>query len=173
MRFNVAQLLLGPTGGVREYDLDDDISGLDPLIVPHSTLVGHVRFTHVGPNVLVEGSAYAELELICVRCAEPFIERVDIQIMEEFEPSIDVLTGRVLPDTHEDPALVIDKHNMLDLSEVVRQNLLLAMEDHPRCREDCAGICPHCGRNLNTETCICVDEPVDPRWAPLADLQAG
>ena len=171
MKFNVAQLLLGPTGGVREHDLDDDIGGLDPQIVPRSSLVGSVKFTHVRPLVLAEGHARIDLELTCVRCAEPFVQQVAIDFLEEFEPRIDVLTGRVLPTTLDDPALVIDDHNILDISEVVRQNLLLAMEEYPRCKEDCPGLCPYCGANLGEEPCECGETPTDPRWATLAGLR--
>lgn len=171
MKFNVAQMLLGPTGGVREYDLDDDVSGLDPQIVPRSRLVGRVKFTHAGPNVLVEGRARIDLELVCARCAEPFIQQVAIDLLEEFEPRIDVLTGRVLQTTQDDPSLVIDDHNMLDLSEVVRQNLLLAIEEYPHCRKDCPGLCPYCGANLGEGPCGCSETPADPRWAALANLR--
>jgi len=171
MRFNVAQLLIGPTGEVREYDLDDDISGLDPQIVPRSNLVGRVKFTHAGQNVLAEGRARVDLELVCARCAEPFVQKVTVQLLEEFEPSIEAATGRVLEMVHEDPALVVDNHNMLDLSEVVRQYLLLAMEDYPHCRPDCPGLCPYCGANLAEGACGCKDEPTDARWAALAALR--
>lgn len=172
MKFNVAQLLLGPVGAVREFELDDDIEGLDPEIVPHSPLVGRVKFTRAGANILVEGRAEVDLELICTRCTEPFVRRVSIDIEEEFEPSIDAATGRTLPGMHEDPAVVIDKHNMLDLSEVVRQDLLLAMENYPRCREDCAGLCAECGQNLNEGPCGCEAPPPDSRWAALSALQS-
>ena len=171
MKFNVAQLLLGPTGGVREFDLDDDISGLDPQIVPESHLVGYVKFTHVGLNVLVEGRAGADLELVCGRCAEPFVQRVGIEILEEFEPSIDAATGRVLSVVHQDPAVLIDERNMLDLSEVVRQDLLLALGEYTHCREDCAGLCLHCGRNLNEGDCGCAESPADTRWEALSALR--
>jgi uncharacterized metal-binding protein YceD (DUF177 family) len=171
MEFNVAQLLLSPTGGVREYDLDDDISGLDPQIVPHSNLVGRVKFTHAGLNVLVEGRVRIDLELVCARCAEPFIQQVTIDLLEEFEPLVDVLTGRVLPTVQDDPALIIDDHNILNLREVVRQNLLLAIEEYPHCREDCPGLCPYCGANLGEGACGCSEMPTDPRWATLAELR--
>lgn len=170
MKFNVAQLLRGPTGEVREFDLDDDISGLDPQIVPRSRLAGRVTFTHVRPSVLAEAQAHVDLELVCGRCAEPFVQRVTMDFVEEFEPRIDVLSGRVLPTTQEDPAVFIDDHNMLDISEVVRQTLLLAMEEYPHCREDCPGLCPYCGANLAEGPCGCGEVPLDPRWAALADL---
>ncbi len=171
MKFNVAQLLLGPTGSTRQFELDDDISGLDPEIVPRSPLEGQVKFTRVGGNVLAEGHAEVDLELICARCLTPFVRRVSIDILEEFEPTVVLPANRSPSGPPEDPALVIDGRNMLDLSEVVRQDLLLAMEDYTHCSEDCAGICPKCGQNLNEKRCECVEEPIDSRWAALAALR--
>ena len=171
MKFNVAQLLIGPTGEVREFELDDDIGGLDPLIVPRSNLVGWVKFTHAGQNILAEGRAKVDLELVCARCAEPFVQSVTVNVLEEFEPSIDAATGRILEATHEDPALIIDNHNMLDLSEVIRQNLILAMDQYPHCRQNCPGLCPQCGANLADGPCGCKEEPADARWSALEALR--
>jgi len=55
------------------------------------------------------------------------------------------------------------------LSEVLRQDVLVAVPMHPICREDCAGLCSTCGQNLNEGSCNCAPEP-DPRWASLAAL---
>lgn len=171
MKFNVAQLLLGPTGGTRQFDLDDDVSGLDPEIVPRSPLVGQVRFTRVGGKILAEGHAEVDLELTCTRCLTPFVRSVSIDILEEFQPTVPLPGNQSPAGPPEDPALVIDGRNMLDLSEVVRQNLFLAMEDCTHCSEDCAGLCPRCGQDLNEGPCECGEEPVDSRWAALAALR--
>lgn len=171
MKFNVAQLLLGPTGGTRRFELDDDISGLDPEIVPDSPLVGHVVFTRAGSEILAEGHAEVDLELVCTRCLTPFVQRVSVDIVEEFKPTVNLKAQQEAAKPPEDPALVIDKRNMLDLSEVMRQNLLLALEDYKLCTEDCAGLCPECGHNLNEGPCECGEQPVDSRWAALAALR--
>jgi uncharacterized protein len=171
MKFNVAQLLLGPTGGTRRFELDDDVSGLDPEIVPDSSLVGRVVFTRAGSEILAEGQAEVDLELVCARCLTPFVQRVSIDIMEEFESTANLKGKQEVAKPPEDPALIIDKRNILDLSEVVRQNLLLALEDYKHCSEGCPGLCPQCGHNLNEGSCECGEEPVDSRWAALAALR--
>jgi uncharacterized protein len=77
----------------------------------------------------------------------------------------------VLPvsDTEED-ATTIDEHHVLDLTEVVRQALFLAMPMNPICKDDCAGLCPQCGSNLNQEQCQCERDTVDPRLEVLRQL---
>jgi uncharacterized protein len=59
----------------------------------------------------------------------------------------------------------------LDLSAWARDTLALALPDKILCREDCAGLCPGCGVNLNTGTCTCGPAEPDNRWAQLAELR--
>jgi uncharacterized protein len=58
----------------------------------------------------------------------------------------------------------------LALEDVLREQVLLSLPVRTLCREDCKGLCPRCGQNLNSETCTCDTIPVDPRWAVLSDL---
>lgn len=58
----------------------------------------------------------------------------------------------------------------IDLGEEVRQSIILALPMKPVCREDCLGLCSHCGRNLNKEKCGCKEEEIDERLAKLGKL---
>jgi uncharacterized protein len=58
----------------------------------------------------------------------------------------------------------------LDVREVIRQNALLAIPMKPLCKEDCAGLCSQCGKDLNTKQCKCIKQEIDPRWAKLVNL---
>jgi uncharacterized protein len=69
----------------------------------------------------------------------------------------------------DDRALWIDDHHVLDLSEVLRQDALLATPMHVVCDDECRGLCPTCGQNLNEGPCDCPPEG-DPRWSALQDL---
>jgi uncharacterized protein len=61
----------------------------------------------------------------------------------------------------------IDGHHIIDMTEAVRQYILLTTPMKPLCREDCAGLCPVCGHNLNQGPCSCPPQGVDPHWAKL------
>lgn len=61
--------------------------------------------------------------------------------------------------------------NIIDLSNDVRDAILLAIPLKLLCREDCAGLCSRCGKNLNTGHCNCAPAPLDPRWEALARLR--
>ena len=57
------------------------------------------------------------------------------------------------------------------LEDVLREQVLLAAPLKAICREDCRGLCPHCGRNLNLEQCTCAEPIEDPRWEALKGLR--
>jgi uncharacterized protein len=59
----------------------------------------------------------------------------------------------------------------LDTQPILMEQLQLNVPMHPLCREDCAGLCPHCGADLNRTTCECDRGPEDPRWAALGELR--
>lgn len=171
LRINVAQLLKGPTGAARRMDLCEDITRLDAELSIQSPLAGSLTLIRTADGVLVTASLDTMIELECCRCVTPFAAPVRLQIEEEFHPSVDIHTGAQLPvlDTEED-ATTIDEQHFLDLAEVVRQAIFLAQPMHPLCRGGCAGLCPQCGQDLNTERCQCVADSVDPRLEVLKQL---
>jgi uncharacterized protein len=188
--FNVAQLLKEPVGATRNGEVVAGVFRLLPelqQVVPpeHAevtaltrgedgppggpVLSGPVRLMHTQGGVLVQGRLRGEVTLSCSRCLDPVTVPLDVGLEEIFTPTIDVLTGRPLQSEEEDRALWIDERHILDLGEVVRQDVLLAIPMHVLCREECLGLCPACGQNLNQGSCSCAPEP-DPRWATLLDL---
>jgi uncharacterized protein len=170
MRFNVAQLLKSPTGERREFELDEDIGAIDDEITPVEPLTGVLRLTRTANGILATGRLHTVVSIECRRCLRAFDTAVEFDLEEEFVPTIDVLTGTRLSLDGEEEALQIDERHMLDLSEVVRQYLLLYREQYPLCQEACAGLCPQCGKNLNEGPCGCQDVSEDPRWAALREL---
>lgn len=170
MKFNVAQLLRSPVGTRREFELDEDIYDLDHDVRPVEPLTGNVRFTRTASGVLATGRLHTVVEIECRRCLVAFATPVDFDLEEEFLPSVDVTTGVKLPTEDTEEALLIDERHMLDLTEVVRQYLILYREQYPLCSETCAGLCPVCGKNLNEGPCGCQDASEDPRWAALRQL---
>lgn len=171
MRYNVAQLLKGHVGETRHYQLQEDISELDPSITPLSDLVGTVDLIRTNEGILVRANLRTTIQLTCSRCLTEFAYPVRFQVEEEFHPTIDILTGARLPQPDDaDQATLIDIHHILDLSEIVRQNLTLALPMVPLCRNNCRGLCPNCGKNWNEGDCDCTSEELDPRLAALKDL---
>lgn len=171
MRYNVSQLLKAHTGEVREYQLHEDIADLDPELKPLTALNGAVELIRTTDGILVRADLFTTVELQCSRCLTAFAMPLRFQIEEEFLPTIDILTGARLPQPEDaDTATLIDAHHILDLTEIVRQGLTLALPMVPICRSACRGLCPSCGQNWNEAECDCVHEELDPRLSVLREL---
>lgn len=170
MIFNVAQLLKAPTGTRREYELREDIGSLDEEIRAVEPLTGRLKLTRSAGGVLATGTLHTVVNIDCRRCLRTFTSPVEVQLEEEFVPTVDVTTGAPLPTGETEPELLINERHELDLSEVVRQHIILQREQYPLCSEACLGLCPECGQNLNEGPCGCRDLTEDPRWAALREL---
>lgn len=166
VRINVAQQLKSPIGEIRNYAVNEiaDIAGNS---IP---IRGEIRLLRTDRGILAKGTLYSESKLTCSRCLGFFTFTLTLDIEEEFFPTTDVLTGASLPSPDEPGSFTIDENNMLDLTEVIRQYEVLSSPMKPLCGEDCAGLCPTCGRNLNQASCDCPLTPADPRWAELSKL---
>ncbi len=172
MQYNVAQLIKGPTGAQRRFDLVEDIKDLEQDLDPLSPLVGSIVLMRTSQGVLVTGKLRTRLQIPCRRCLEPADVDVELDLEEEFHPVARIANAPVddVPDEEYDEALLIDEHHILDLREVIRQGLWLAAPARVLCRPDCAGLCPTCGGNRNLDECHCVEAILDSRWVALQAL---
>lgn len=153
MIYNVATLLKEPVGTVREYTLEDRIA--NPWDSQEQLLVqGTVHMLRTPRGLLVTASLSTTKEEECSRCLEHYRQALTPEIEDEFIPLVGVINGAPLalpePDT-----FIISFEHVLDLTEAVRQAILLARPMKPLCREQCAGLCPQCGYNWNLGQCGC------------------
>lgn len=171
MRYNVAQLLKDGIGASRKREIDGELHNIDENNPGPTHVAGNVQFMRTAAGVLASGLAHLTMKQTCRRCLAQVTSDVDFAFEEEFMPSIDIETGATLPVTDDaDTELLIDEHHILDLSEVLRQDAILAASGSDLCRADCQGLCPICGRNLNDGPCGCVSDRIDPRFAVLSRL---
>jgi len=170
MQFNVAQLMKEHTGATRKQEFRVSAAEVDSETGVVDDLSGSVKLLRTVEGVLVTGRLSTQVTLTCDRCLAEFDQALRFDLEDEFRPSIDIVSGASLPVGTEDQDNLIDDHHILDLSEVVRQRILLNLPAHPVCRPDCKGLCPTCGQNLNEGACRCRAESSDPRWAALRDL---
>jgi len=164
MKFNVAQQLKEGVGSVRNYEIDETNEEGCPIR-------GKVQFLRTNRSILVTGDFETAFNGECSRCLEQFQCPLKLHLEEEFFLTIDPVSGLPLSPPTEAGAFLIDETHVLDLDEAVRQYKIMALPMKPVCREDCAGLCPQCGRNLNYGICDCAPVPPDPRWAKLQLLR--
>lgn len=170
MEYNVAQLMKERTGAARKYVVRETLDRIDPEIEVCDELTGNIRLLRTLDGILVTGTLRTTIESVCDRCLATYRQEVQLELEDEFKPSIDIVSGASLPVQAEDTDNVIDAHHILDMREVVRQRVLLGSPLHPLCRPDCRGLCVHCGANLNEGPCECRPAAVDPRWSALEGL---
>jgi len=117
------------------------------------------------------GTAKTELELQCGRCLEPFRLPFDGAIDVRYLPASELSTDEEREVEEADLDTSYYRDDQIDLNELLREQFYLALPMKPLCRDDCAGLCPQCGTNLNTGTCECTSQWEDPRLAPLKGLK--
>lgn len=161
--FDVSSLLKARIGKSFTLHIDTGPKVLDDLEVAY--LDGSVQAIKVEEGIYVEGTVETELRLECDRCLESFPFPVTLELAELF-----TLPGN--PPTPES-LYAVSEDGEIDLAPLVREYAWLAIPMKHLCDPECKGLCPHCGVNLNVETCQCEDTHVDPRLAPLQELLKG
>ncbi|MBA7552431.1 hypothetical protein ES705_44992 [subsurface metagenome] len=166
MQINVSQQLKAPIGSRRSYEVSEIINIAGGTSMVH----GKVGLTRTHRGILVKGALHTEVEVTCSRCLSLFSRPLALNIEEEYFPIIDVSSGAPLSLPEEPGCFTIDEHHILDLTEAMRQYMLLAIPMKPLCREDCAGLCPSCGHNLNEGPCNCLPQGTESRSSGLSKL---
>ena len=117
------------------------------------------------------GTVRTELELDCGRCLEPFRLPLDGAFDLRYLPASELSNEDEREVTEEDLDTSFYREDQIDLNELLREQFYLALPMKPLCRDECRGLCPQCGTNLNTEACHCTSGWEDPRLAPLRELK--
>ncbi|MBC8161405.1 MAG: DUF177 domain-containing protein [Roseiflexaceae bacterium] len=169
LRFNVAQLLREEIGGRRNYTFSEAALPLDETTVLRD-LVGSVRFTRTASGVLADVQAHSKVDTQCIRCLTAVQPPVQIVFRDEFHSVVEVTTGYALPKPDEDDPYFISESHLVDLGGAIREYGLIEMPMRPLCREDCKGLCPNCGADLNEGPCDCVEDTSDNRFDALKKL---
>jgi uncharacterized protein len=157
--------------GSIEYGFD--ICQLNPLIVDGSA---DLIVEHRGPGELIDdirlrASYHGRFEVLCARCLDAVEHPLSGQFDLLFRPTgADGDASEHSITTSETEIGYYQKDGVL-LEDVLREQVLLSLPAKTLCREDCKGLCPHCGRHLNSETCACSETVTDPRWSALSSLR--
>ena len=151
-----------------EVSIDEKVeSEIVRLISP---VKGNLSIKKAGPEVLIEGDITASLELECSRCLKPFAAEVNAPVNVVYQP-VDELEGEGKHEVREEELETsFYRGDELDILELVKEQIVLNAPMKPLCREDCKGICPRCGADLNLTKCDCDTKEVDSRLEILKGL---
>jgi uncharacterized protein len=133
-------------------------------------LTGSVHLERHGHDILVRGHLSGYLSLTCSRCLDlfgaPVAADFDLLLVpgpEDLSPEEEL--------SAQDLDLDFYSGEVVDLESILREQIILMVPLKPLCTETCAGLCPHCGANLNRETCTCKEEKLASPLAELARLK--
>jgi uncharacterized protein len=169
MRIELENLEGGKGSFAEVYDpeklnpVDERVS----LIAP-ATVNGKVRLS--GNEVFVNGHIETQAQVECDRCLKPIELPIDADFTLEYIRDSDYESSEAVELTEAQMSVSMFDGQGIDVDEIVKEQILLAVPTRMLCREDCKGICPECGTDRNTGDCSCVTNDIDPRWAALKNL---
>ncbi|MCP9493564.1 MAG: DUF177 domain-containing protein [Pyrinomonadaceae bacterium MAG19_C2-C3] len=149
-----------------EFDFDDD-DGL--TLTSPAEVAGEASLKN--GELRLRGTVKAEAEVLCDRCLTGVPKSVHQMFDAVFVPASEDTRHPSIELAADDLSKGIYESNVFDLSELAREQLLLSIDTRTLCREECKGLCPTCGVDLNRTACECKQDDVDPRWAALAQLK--
>jgi uncharacterized protein len=174
VKVNVAPLLKQPVGAQTDYAVIE--SPIDPrgenaglIDAGVSSIDADIVATHTNPGAYLEGDARASVAAQCSRCLKPIETPIEAHFAEQYYATIDVVSGDAKETAPRD-AKVIGSDFRIDLTPLLREELILATPLAPLCRPDCKGLCGVCGRDLNTDPHE-HDAAADEVWTKLSKLK--
>lgn len=139
----------------------DDVRLPKPILVDGTLSVA-------GGNLVVQARIVTLAEYECSRCLETFSEELTGEMAVLYEQKAESRAAeKARVDESEDVDNLALDAKEIDLTKRVEEALYVAVPMRPLCREDCLGLCPHCGVDLNKQRCGCRTESSDPRWQVL------
>jgi len=112
-----------------------------------------VVIDNTGKHLVVEGKASGKLKLACSRCLDFFEYSFEVPVKEVYTAAPEEDAGKVVPFTGD----------FLDISPEITKSIIMHLPMKALCREECRGLCPVCGINLNERQCRCAGEDIDLR----------
>ena len=164
---------------VKELAYDEPTRGLNEVLA-HGNVVDYVfeapasvglEYYRAGQELFFSGRISGTVVGRCARCVESYAFALQKDFAVVLVPRSDLPSEVEL--NEEDLDLSFYQRDSVDLTPLVQEQLLLALPTRPLCRETCRGLCPHCGANLNLQTCGCAPAAGDPRLAVLRTLKVS
>ena len=129
------------------------------------------RINRSGQEVRLQGTITARAEVDCDRCLKSMAVPIETDFDVTYIPAVDYERIETAELQAEDLSLSVFEGEAIDVDELVREQVLLALPPRILCTEECKGLCPVCGADKNQQDCACEPAQTDPRWAGLARLK--
>lgn len=162
--------LEGDKGNFAHVYQPEELNPVDERVslVAPADVNGKIRLS--GNQVFVNGHIDTRAEVECDRCLKPVQLPVSADFTLEYISGSDYESRKAAELAESEMSVAVFDGEAIDVDEIVKEEILLAVPTRMLCREDCKGICPECGTDRNTDECSCVTNDIDLRWAALKNL---
>ena len=170
MRIKLENLEGGKGAFAHVYN-PDELNPVDERVklTTPATVNGKIRLA--GNEVFVNGHVDTRAQVECDRCLKPIELPVNADFELEYITGSEYETSAAAELTEAEMSVSVFNGDAIDVDEIVKEQILLAVPTRMLCREDCKGICPQCGVDRNTGECSCETKEIDPRWTALKNLK--
>ena len=130
----------------------------------------NLKLNKSGDEISVRGVVETVVRLSCSRCLEGFSYNIDTDIDVIYQPFKKEICEKAEELKEDDLIIATYTEPVINLDGDIREAIHLAIPMKPLCSEECQGLCPNCGQNLNVKRCECITHSIDPRLADLGKL---
>lgn len=162
LQLDVSALKRAP-GNAARFDLSAELP-------PHEAPGGNLFFpvpvraslvvSNTGSMIVVEGEVSGKVSLHCDRCLELYDYHFQAPVQETYMQAVQNSGSEAVPLSGD----------LLDITPEIMKGIILSLPMKTVCRDDCRGLCPQCGCNLNKGQCNCTSTEIDPRLSVLKDF---
>ena len=129
------------------------------------------RIRRNGQEVELRGKLRTKIAIPCGRCLKSVELPIEVDFAERFAPAVSWKDEEQHELSEDDLNLAAFDGEAIELDDLVREEIILALPGHVLCDETCKGLCPACGADRNAGSCDCTSKQIDSRWEKLKDLQ--
>ena len=154
------------TDGEYNFDFEEKVKTIELEEPFYGSFKSNVKLNKLHDQVIIDVKSIFKVKFDCDRCGINYKNKLTseyqmVYLMNEVPAETESLNVSYL-------SREADK---IDISSDVREFALLSIPMKKLCKEECKGLCPDCGKDLNQEKCSCKNEEIDPRWKPLIDIK--
>lgn len=160
-------------GAFAEHQIDVELKEIEGMTLT-APIRGRMYISSTGRVLVIEGAVDTEVELTCFRCGITYHQPLRAEFQEDFiiRPPLATGHGSLVEEEEEAPGVRLFYEGTFDLNldELFRQSILVALPLKPICADECQGLCPRCGHRLDEGACACEAEVINPQLSVLQQL---
>ena len=140
------------------------------LLKPVGNVRASLQLQRVSEELTITGSISATVSLQCSRCLIEFEKKLSFDVDLLYLPIEEMGDDEAHELSPDESEIAFYRNDEIDIEDVIREQLILNLPMKPLCSDECKGLCPVCGTDLNLNSCECIANRIDPRFEILKKL---